>query len=69
MSKPIFIVQFPSTTTKDHAEHIVHYFNKKLVDYNVFIVGNTENSWDFKLFSDKEIEPIELEKLKGLIDQ
>ena len=69
MSKPIFIVQFPSTTTKDQASQVSYYFNKNLVDYNVFVVSNTQNIWDFKLFSDKEIEPIELEKLKELINQ
>lgn len=69
MSKPIFIVKLPITFSDEKCREALDAFKDKLPEYHVLMVMNSINDWDFKLFSDKEIEPIELEKLKEIINQ
>ena len=69
MSKPIFIVKVPISFTQEKCDYALDGIKGKLTDYHVIMVVNSLNDWGFQLFSDKEIEPIELEKLKEILNQ
>ena len=68
MRKPIFIVTVPSYFSEGEIDGIKEGLKHIGEDYHVLVVtGNVEDP-EFKMFSDHEIEPIELEKLKELIN-
>lgn len=71
MSKPIFVIQLPNATS-DFVKNMSEKLTGRMEDYHVLVLG-TEGTMikepKFQLFSDKEIEPIELEKLKEIISQ
>jgi len=69
MSKPIFIVKVPITFTKEKCDYALDGIKEKLKDYHVIMVVNTFNDWGFQLFSDRDIQPIEFEKLKAVITE
>ena len=71
MAKPIFIINFGKMpgTAKDRDE-IIHHFNFLKQDYHIIILFEDRFPADttFQMFSDKEIDPIELDKLKELVN-
>lgn len=65
MSKPIFIVM--GQFTDDERTQITKVVQTKLSDeYHCFIV-QTHGELKFEMFSEKLIDPIELERLKELV--
>ncbi len=76
MAKPILIVYVPYLTqrtqdeerqNRNFEEHICEVLG---CEYHVFITKNAhEDKYTFKLFSDKEIDPISIEQLKEIINQ
>lgn len=66
MAKPIFLIGVPVDSHEAEVEKLKHWgFSKLADDYHVLIYRMRDKSpMKFQLFSDKEIEPIELENLK-----
>ena len=62
--KPIFIIGLPSGV--DHSE-LLNAAEDISQDYHVFVYTDESNEFKFQVFSDHEIEPIELENLKEII--
>lgn len=73
MAKPIFIVIFKKLPwDKAQAEEIKSHFNFLKEDYYVlitFVDGQGDWTPEFKMFSDKELDPIDLKSLQQLIDK
>ena len=68
MPKPIFIIVIPGFPPQDKLAEIRNRYNNQLAeDYHVIVLHGGSSGYEFKMFSDKEIEPIELEKLKELL--
>lgn len=73
MAKPIFIAtfgHFPEDVVQRN--DIISHFEDLKEDYHVFVLfedwnGESHKS-KFQVFSDKEIEPTELERLKELVN-
>jgi hypothetical protein len=68
MSKPIFIIKAPINISKEKSVDVIESFKSKAFDYHVFLVNNIDTSWDFQVFSEKEIDPIRLQELKILLN-
>ena len=67
--KPIFVIQTPHLNEADRKEFIETMNGQLAEDYHVLIYDNAdEDSFKFRIFSDHEIEPIEIEKLKELVN-
>ena len=68
MPKPIFIISLPRAT-QDHVKSVFKNIPIQLkYDYHVLVYSDMSIlDVKFQLFSDKEIEPIELQKLKDLL--
>lgn len=67
MAKPIFVVNIPINAfqSTEAANKYIDGLVKELNDYHVLtIFDGTSIDLRFRMFSDKLIEPIELEKLK-----
>lgn len=74
MAKPILIISVPHGEFINQADKVgqcrlIQQFKDTLSDeYHLFFIVFFEKSdWDFKLLSDKDIEPVTLEELKKLI--
>jgi len=70
MAKPIFIATIASGGIPFKAiNDIAKMLEKRLNDYHVIVSfdGNIRES-KYQVFSDKEIEPIELDKLKEIVN-
>ena len=65
MAKPIFIITIPYEAQLQEVEHYRGIVKKLEGDYHVLLVGGDD--LNFKMFSDKEIEPIQLEELKNIV--
>lgn len=70
--KPIFVIKTCSIS-REGFETFKQSIRKKVEeiekDYHVLIVAGTElDYWKFQVFSDHEIKPIELEKLKEIVN-
>jgi len=70
MAKPIFVITIAAHGSPGNYHNIAEMLEKKLPDYHVLISFDykLENS-KYQLFSDKEIEPIQIEELKKLISE
>ena len=68
--KPIFIVNIPLCESKEQFELVTRQFESLKEDYHVLIVEDimTCSKIRFKMYSDHEIEPIEMEKLKEIVN-
>lgn len=66
MAKPIFIITIPQTNNEEMREweKAIEMIKQ---DYHCILVSERVDKVEFKLFSDKEIEPIEIEKLKEIL--
>lgn len=65
MAKPILVVT--TNATPQQVDAMLQVLNKKIgEDYHVFAILGKEAK--VQMFSDKEIEPIELEELKNLVN-
>lgn len=76
MAKPIFIMFYgtKNVETSYVKENITAWANalgeRIGMDYHTILVEMVEEiGFRFQMFSDKEIEPIELEKLKEIVNQ
>ena len=68
MSKPIFIVTVPNISWDSSDEIKNNLFKTIGSEYHCFIVNDDKKtSFEFQMFSEKLIEPIELERLKELV--
>lgn len=74
MPKPIFIITLPFFPKTEDDIHFIEYKHKQSnpdlhKDYHVLFGfdGNLKNL-QYQMFSDKEIEPIELDKLKEILN-
>lgn len=66
--KPIFVIQLANTHPEVAMRLNDHLITKGVQDdYHVIIILGNENK--FQMFSDKEIEPIQLDELKELLKQ
>lgn len=67
--KPIFIIRTPHFSNDADRTEFNEMMNKELADsYHLLIFDSAdEDTFKFQMFSDHEIEPIELEKLKKLV--
>ena len=69
--KPIFIMNisiFLNALYSSEIEKRMNEFKKQIEnDYDVLIIRASPETF-FKMFSDKEIEPINLEELKALLN-
>lgn len=69
MAKPIFIIKVPSYVSTEEFKEINLHVRNELTDYHVLMVSDdTIKCFDFKVFSDKKIKPIELDKLKSVLN-
>lgn len=70
MAKPIFIVRVP----KEHADNKDPREIHKLIstafndEYHVFTVLGTYEDINFEVFNSDKVDPIELEKLKEILN-
>lgn len=70
MSKPIFVLQVKENYTLAQRDKIMSYLDKiGFYDDYYFFMLNGCNEPKAQIFSDKEIEPIELEKLQKLVNE
>jgi hypothetical protein len=68
MSKPIFIVTVPNISWDTTNEIKESLFKQIGNDYHCFVVNDcNKTSFEFQMFSEKLIDPIELERLKELV--
>lgn len=66
--KPIFIIKLPEISRYYYEgikKELIRFREDLEKDYHVLIFSCGEE-YDFKMFSDKEIDPIKLEELKEL---
>ena len=65
MAKPIFIMTIPRTI---NVSEVLGEIEENLNDYHcLFLYDGSKTEFEFKVFSDKEIEPIKLKKLEKII--
>ena len=68
MAKPIFIMQLSISNPEGLNEWVNSIRKKVEEDYHFICLFDMNlKHHDFKVFSDREIEPIELEKLKEIV--
>jgi hypothetical protein len=70
MAKPILVVKVPISFSAEKSYEIGQLLNNKINDYHIFIIPNSIDEFEFKVFngeySDEEFKKIELfiEELK-----
>ena len=64
--KPIFIIKAPMESQEEH-DRIMDSLKGIREDYHVILIEGFDVV-EFEMFSDEKIEPIELQKLKDLIN-
>lgn len=67
MAKPIFIINAPHIDVEE-LEGLKKAISVFSDDYFTLIINENREDWKFQMFSDKEIEPIELQKLQELVN-
>lgn len=67
--KPIFIILLSGQTDNETAEEIRRstILNEIRKDYHIIVTRNSSEDIDFKMFSESNIDSIELERLQELV--
>jgi hypothetical protein len=69
MSKPIFVVQLPTSSDPDLRMKISKHLEGKMPDYHVLCIeSGAFMKPEFQLFSGEKVEPIEIEALKEIVN-
>jgi len=69
MRKPIFVTYIPNTVSCERFSEIQKTLKEELKEeYHLLVVSKDVKEFEFQMFSDKDIAPIELDKLKELLN-
>ena len=67
MPKPIFLVGFPESASLEDLHIAQSRLDRKIDDYHVIVYRSYSKQMEFHCFHEKDIEEIELEKLKQIV--
>jgi hypothetical protein len=73
MAKPIFVVRIKKHLPEVEFDSLANRLRDMLYDYHVFLINPNDDTQcrdiEFQLFSDKEIKPIDLDRLKEIANE